>query len=48
MEVEDKDTQLREKISKIDRQQKEIQALRVGIHFTLEVDNHFGPSPKRE
>ena len=48
MEVEDKDTQLREKISKIDRQQKEIQALRVGIYFTLEVKYHFGPSPKRE
>ena len=39
MEVEDKDTQLREKISQFDRQQKEIQALMVGIYFTLEVLN---------
>ena len=36
MEVEDKNTQLREKVTQIDRQQREIQALMVGIHFTLE------------
>ena len=39
MEVEDKNTQLREKVTQIDRQQREIQALRVGIHFTLEALN---------
>ena len=36
MEVEDKNTQLQENVTQIDRQQREIQALRVGIHFTLE------------
>ena len=33
MEVEDKNTQLRENVTQIDRQQREIQTLRVGIHF---------------
>ena len=39
MEVEDKNTQLGENVTQIDRQQREIQALRVGIHFTLEALN---------
>ena len=44
MEVEDKNTQLREKVTQIDRQQREIQSLMVGIHFTLEKNNHVRPS----
>ena len=53
MEVEGKDTQLREKVTQIDRQQREIQALRVGIHSTLEALNklenveHCGVEPEQ-
>ena len=41
MEVEDKNTQLQEKVTQIDRQQREIQALRVGTHFTLKALNKY-------